>query len=85
MRLFTRNGYDFTARFPMIAAAVAGLPVETCLIDGEAIVVNVNGLSVFNMLRYRRHDDISFSPIQTRSGTNIAAKVQSPKTRSRHC
>ena len=26
-----------------------------------------------------------FSPIQTRSGTNIAAEVQSPKTRSRHC
>ena len=59
MRLFTRNGYDFTARFPMIAAAVEGLPVETCLIDGEAIVVDVNGLSVFNMLRYRRHDDIA--------------------------
>ena len=57
MRLFTRNGYDFTARFPMIAAAVEGLPVETCLIDG--IVVDVNGLSVFNMLRYRRHDDIA--------------------------
>jgi DNA polymerase-4 len=27
----------------------------------------------------------SFSPIQTRSGTNIAAEVQLPKTRSRHC
>jgi bifunctional non-homologous end joining protein LigD len=43
----------------MIAAAVEGLPVETCLIDGEAVVVDVNGLSVFNMLRYRRHDDIA--------------------------
>jgi hypothetical protein len=32
-------------RFPMIAAAVEGLPVETCLIEGEAIVVDVNGLS----------------------------------------
>jgi hypothetical protein len=27
VRLFTRNGYDFPARFPMIAAAVEGLPV----------------------------------------------------------
>ncbi len=34
MRLFTRNGYDFTARFPMIAAAVEGLPVVS---DGAII------------------------------------------------
>ena len=31
-------------RFPMMAAAVEGLPVER-LIEGEAIVVDVNGLS----------------------------------------
>jgi hypothetical protein len=34
VRLFTRNGYDFTARFPMIAAAVEGLPVVS---DGAII------------------------------------------------
>ena len=28
VRLFTRNGYDFTARFPKIVDAVASLPVE---------------------------------------------------------
>ena len=44
MRLFTRNGYDFTARFPKIAAAVAGLPARSCVVDGEAIVVNRQGL-----------------------------------------
>jgi hypothetical protein len=26
------------------------------VIDGEAIVVNQDGLSVFDLLRYRRHD-----------------------------
>jgi bifunctional non-homologous end joining protein LigD len=56
VRLFTRNGYDFTARFPKIAAAVAGLPVRSCVVDGEAIVVNPEGLSVFDLLRYRHHD-----------------------------
>ena len=56
VRLFTRNGYDFTARFPKIAAAVADLPVRSCVVDGEAIVVNREGLSVFDLLRYRHHD-----------------------------
>ena len=56
VRLFTRNGYDFKARFPKIAAAVADLPVRSCVVDGEAIVVNREGLSVFDLLRYRHHD-----------------------------
>src|SRR5215831_6189191 len=56
VRLFTRNGYDFTARFPKIAAGVAALPVRSCVVDGEAIVVDRQGLSVFELLRYRHHD-----------------------------
>jgi bifunctional non-homologous end joining protein LigD len=55
IRLFTRNGYDFAGRFPKIVEAVANLPVRSCLIDGEAIVVDKDGLSVFELLRYRRH------------------------------
>ena len=51
VRLFTRNGYDFADRFPLIAKAVATLPVQSCFIDGEAIVVDRNGLSVFDLLR----------------------------------
>jgi bifunctional non-homologous end joining protein LigD len=56
VRLITRNGYNFTARFPRIAEAINSLSVRSCLIDGEAIVVNANGLSVFDLLRYRRYD-----------------------------
>ena len=56
VRLFTRNGYDFTARFPKIIDAVASLPVSSCLLDGEAIVVDERGLSVFDALRYRLRD-----------------------------
>src|SRR6478672_2076501 len=56
LRLFTRNGYDFAGRFPSIVAAIASLPVRSCLIDGEAIVVDESGLSVFELLRYRHHD-----------------------------
>ena len=36
--------------------AIANLPVSTCIIDGEAIVVDQNGLSIFDLLRYRQHD-----------------------------
>jgi bifunctional non-homologous end joining protein LigD len=56
VRLFTRNGYDFAARFPKIAASVESLPVRSCVLDGEAIVVDEAGLSVFNALRYRLRD-----------------------------
>jgi ATP-dependent DNA ligase len=30
--------------------------VQSCFIDGEAIVVDANGLSVFDLLRYRQDD-----------------------------
>lgn len=56
MRLYTRNGHDFTKRFPLIVAAVATLPVRSCLVDGEVIVSNDNGLAVFELIRSFQHD-----------------------------
>jgi bifunctional non-homologous end joining protein LigD len=56
IRLITRNGYDFTERYPLIVDAVRSLAVKSCVLDGEAIVVNQDGLSVFDLIRYRRHD-----------------------------
>jgi len=40
-----------TARFPLVASAVAALPARSCVIDGEAIVCNENGLAVFELIR----------------------------------
>ena len=51
VQLITRNGNDFTARFPMIAPAVAALPARSCVIDGEAIVCDENGLAIFELIR----------------------------------
>src|SRR5262249_53536185 len=51
VRLITRNGNDFSSRFPFIAMAVGKLPVRSCLIDGEAIVCGENGLAVFELIR----------------------------------
>ena len=56
VRLVTRNGYDFADRFPLIVEAIAALPASSCVVDGEAIAVDENGLSVFDLIRYRRQD-----------------------------
>src|SRR5262249_57440953 len=53
VRLFTRNGHDWTERFPL---ALNGLKVATCLIDGEAVACDDSGLAEFNALRGRRGD-----------------------------
>jgi bifunctional non-homologous end joining protein LigD len=55
--LYSRKGYDFADRFPLAAAAVAKLPVRSCLIDAEAIVCDANGLAVFDLLRRRWHGE----------------------------
>jgi bifunctional non-homologous end joining protein LigD len=51
VRLITRAGNDFSSRFPFIAIAVSKLPVRSCLIDGEAVVCDQNGLAVFDLIR----------------------------------
>src|SRR5271166_4081321 len=49
--LWTRHGTDFTDRLPRIAEAVRSLPVESALIDGEAVVFRPDGHSDFAALR----------------------------------
>jgi bifunctional non-homologous end joining protein LigD len=51
MRLITRAGNDFSSRFPFIATTVGKLPVRSCLLDGEAIVCDENGLADFELIR----------------------------------
>jgi bifunctional non-homologous end joining protein LigD len=55
VRLITRNGNDFTKRFPLAAAAVAALPGRSCLIDGEAIACDDSGLAMFELIRRARN------------------------------
>jgi bifunctional non-homologous end joining protein LigD len=51
VRLLTRNGNDLANRFPLAAAAVLALPVKSCVVDGEAIVCDENGLAIFDLIR----------------------------------
>ncbi len=55
VRLITRNGNDFTSRFPLAVAAVSTLPGRSFLLDGEAIVTDESGLAVFELIRRARH------------------------------
>ena len=52
--LWTRHGTDFTARLPRIADAVRTLPVDSALIDGEAVVFRPDGHSDFEALLTKR-------------------------------
>jgi bifunctional non-homologous end joining protein LigD len=53
--LLTRNGHDWASRFPLIVEAVAVLRVRSCLIDGEAVCCDDNGMAVFAKLRQHRN------------------------------
>jgi bifunctional non-homologous end joining protein LigD len=48
-RFHTRNGLDWTDKFPGLAVAAGGLP--DCILDGELCAVNAAGYSDFSALR----------------------------------
>jgi bifunctional non-homologous end joining protein LigD len=50
MRVFSRNGHDWSDRYPGIVRAAAGLHCKSAIIDGEAIVQNGDGASDFEAL-----------------------------------
>jgi ATP-dependent DNA ligase len=60
VRLITRNGHDWSGRFPLIAEAAGALRARSFLIDGEAVACDGDGLPSFDRLRYRRGDGAVF-------------------------
>ena len=57
VRLFTRNGPDWTGRYPLIVEAALKNRQTSFVIDGEAVLLGVDGISDFNGLHSRKHDD----------------------------
>jgi bifunctional non-homologous end joining protein LigD len=57
VRLYTRRGYNWSHRFPLIVHAVTRLKVRSVIIDGEAVVCDHNGLSNFDKLHSQSYDD----------------------------
>jgi bifunctional non-homologous end joining protein LigD len=85
IRLITRRGHDWSARYPLVVEAVNHLKVRSCLIDGEVVCCDERGLARFDVLRRRRNEvqaflyafdlleldgtDLRREPIETRKAT----------------
>ena len=63
VRCFTRNGYDWAARFPAIVDAALRIKAQSFLIDGEAVIVRDGGTPDFRALRSQRlgHEAVLFA------------------------
>jgi bifunctional non-homologous end joining protein LigD len=60
VRLYSRPGNDLTYRFPLIVETLARVRSRSCIIDGEAVACDDNGVTSFNLVRYRHHDENIF-------------------------
>ena len=59
-KLTSRNGKDLTQTFPEIALAITRLPYDDLILDGEVVVLDLNGLPNFaNMQKRGRLSDPS--------------------------
>ena len=57
VRLFTRNGHDWTDNYPLIVQAAMRIRSTSFVLDGEAVLLGVDGISDFDGLHSRRHND----------------------------
>jgi ATP-dependent DNA ligase len=51
-RLLTRNGRDWTDRYPTVLKALMALKIQSCLIDGEVVICDEHGVAEFDRLRH---------------------------------
>jgi hypothetical protein len=56
VRLITRNGHDWTDRYPWIVESALKNRIKQFVIDGEAVVLGVDGIPDFNALHSRKQD-----------------------------
>jgi ATP-dependent DNA ligase len=93
VRLYSRPGNDLTDRFPLIVEALAELRSRSCIIDGEAVCCDNDGVPSFDRIRYRRHgaavflyafdlierngDDLRREPLEVRKAT-LASVLAKP-------
>jgi bifunctional non-homologous end joining protein LigD len=85
VRLYSRPGNDFTRQFPLIVEALARLRSRSCIIDGEAVACDDNGVASFDLIRHHRAngsvflyafdlielngDDLRRDPLEVRKAT----------------
>jgi bifunctional non-homologous end joining protein LigD len=86
VRLYSRPGNDLTHRFPLIVETLARLRrSRSCIIDGEAVACDENGVASFDLVRHQRAngsiflyafdlielngDDLRRDPLEVRKAT----------------
>jgi ATP-dependent DNA ligase len=61
VRLYSRPGNDLTYRFPLIVEALARLRSRSCIVNGEAVACDDNGVALFDLVRhYRANESVFF-------------------------
>jgi ATP-dependent DNA ligase len=57
VRLITRNGHDWTNRYPWIVESALKNRIKQFVIGGEAVILGVDGIPDFNALHSRQHEE----------------------------
>jgi ATP-dependent DNA ligase len=55
VRLITRGGHDWTKRYPWNVEAARKVRQRRFVLDGEAVILGVDGVSDFNALHSGKH------------------------------
>jgi bifunctional non-homologous end joining protein LigD len=63
VQLLTRNGKDWTQKFPAVAKAFAKLKVDSAIVDGEVVVLDKEGRSDFQSLQRALKHEESATPV----------------------
>jgi len=56
LRLITRGGHDWTSRYPWIVEAARKVRQQRFVLDGEAVILGLDGVSDFNALHSGKHN-----------------------------
>jgi bifunctional non-homologous end joining protein LigD len=51
IKLFTRNGLDWTHKFPKVAKNLKSFPIKNAIFDGELVALDSKGISSFQVLQ----------------------------------
>jgi bifunctional non-homologous end joining protein LigD len=78
VRLFTRNGNDWTRRYPWIVESAPGQ--KQFAIDGEAVILGVDGISDFNAL-HSGDDQVQLCAFDTLAGDGDDMRSLPPSMR----
>jgi len=56
VRLITRGGYNWSSRYPWIVEAARKVRQSRFVLDGEAVILGVDGIADFNALHSGKHN-----------------------------